>query len=96
MAIRIAVTGKQGQVARSLIEAAPAFGIEVIALCRPELDLAAPRTILPANSRLDCRKLASVHGIKLPSWSTSLKVYLERLINDVRRHNHAPDLAHLL
>lgn len=34
----------------------------------------------PANSRLDCAKLARVHGITLPSWRDSLEACLERLI----------------
>lgn len=35
----------------------------------------------PPNSRLDCSKLARVHGIQLPCWRTSLKACLERLTN---------------
>ena len=46
--MRIAVTGRQGQVARALLDAGRAPGIEVITLGRPELDLAAPETIEPA------------------------------------------------
>jgi dTDP-4-dehydrorhamnose reductase len=46
--IRIAVTGSQGQIARSLIECASASDVEVVTLARPALDLAAPRTIEPA------------------------------------------------
>ena len=38
--MRIAVTGLEGQVARSLLERAPALGHEVIALGRPAFDLA--------------------------------------------------------
>jgi dTDP-4-dehydrorhamnose reductase len=37
----------------------------------------------PLNSRLDCRKLARIHGLSLPSWRTSLKTCLERLANDL-------------
>ena len=40
--MRILVTGKTGQIAQSLMERAPAFNAEVIALGRPEFDLAAP------------------------------------------------------
>jgi len=43
--VRIAVTGKVGQVVASLIERAAAAGHEVIALGRPELDLADPVSI---------------------------------------------------
>lgn len=46
--LRIAVTGSQGQVARSLIERAEQTGADVIALARPLLDLAEPSTIFPA------------------------------------------------
>jgi len=41
--MRIAVTGREGQVLRSLIERAPLFGHELVALGRPGLDLAGNR-----------------------------------------------------
>lgn len=44
--MRIAVTGKTGQVVTSLIERGAAAGHEVIALGRPELDLADPASVL--------------------------------------------------
>src|SRR4029077_19918435 len=37
----------------------------------------------PANSRLDCSKLARVHRIELPSWRSSLRNCLERLSSEV-------------
>lgn len=40
--MRIVVTGKTGQIARSLLERAGAFGATVVTLGRPEFDLAAP------------------------------------------------------
>lgn len=43
--MRIAVTGKTGQVVTSLIERGAAAGHEVIALGRPELDLADPASV---------------------------------------------------
>jgi dTDP-4-dehydrorhamnose reductase len=46
--VRIAVTGKTGQVVSSLIERGTAAGHEVIALGRPELDLADPASIARA------------------------------------------------
>jgi len=46
--MRIAVTGTTGQVVTSLLERGPGAGHEVIAVGRPELDLADPATILPA------------------------------------------------
>ena len=48
MSIRIAATGKHGQVVRALVEAGPALGIEVITVGRPELDLAVSETVQPA------------------------------------------------
>jgi dTDP-4-dehydrorhamnose reductase len=33
----------------------------------------------PANSRLDARRLATLHGVRLPSWRTSLPIVLNRL-----------------
>lgn len=46
--MRIAVTGKTGQVVTSLIERGTAAGHEIIPLGRPELDLARPGTIARA------------------------------------------------
>lgn len=46
--MRIAVTGKAGQVVTSLIERGTAAGHEVIALGRPELDLADPASVARA------------------------------------------------
>jgi dTDP-4-dehydrorhamnose reductase len=34
----------------------------------------------PANSRLDCAKLAAVHGIALPPWPASVAACVERLL----------------
>jgi dTDP-4-dehydrorhamnose reductase len=48
MSIRIAVTGKNGQIARALAEAGPLLGVEIIPAGRPELDLAAPATVWAA------------------------------------------------
>lgn len=47
--MRIAVTGREGQVARCLVERSrDRSGIDVVAIGRPELDLRRPETILPA------------------------------------------------
>ena len=48
--MRLAVTGRDGQVARALVEAGPTLGIDVAAVGRPELDLALAETVLPALS----------------------------------------------
>jgi len=34
----------------------------------------------PANSRLDCARLARVHDVRLPEWRGSLAVVIERLL----------------
>ena len=47
MGLRIVVTGWTGQIVRAMLERVPA-GVEVIAIRRPELDLAVPKTIAPA------------------------------------------------
>jgi dTDP-4-dehydrorhamnose reductase len=46
--LRLVVTGRSGQVARSLIERADAGGVEIVTLARPEFDLAQPETIAEA------------------------------------------------
>jgi dTDP-4-dehydrorhamnose reductase len=46
--MRIAVTGRQGQVARALAEAGSALDVEIITLGRPQLDLSVPETVQPA------------------------------------------------
>lgn len=43
--MRLAVTGKQGQVVTALIERGPEAGVEIVAVGRPELDLADPASI---------------------------------------------------
>jgi dTDP-4-dehydrorhamnose reductase len=48
VSIRIAVIGREGQVARALAEAGPALNAEIIQLSRPELDLSRPATVGPA------------------------------------------------
>ncbi|MEA1072012.1 dTDP-4-dehydrorhamnose reductase [Sphingomonas sp. LY160] len=40
--MRMLVTGREGQVVRSLVECGEASGVEVVALGRPELDLSTP------------------------------------------------------
>ncbi len=36
----------------------------------------------PANSRLDCKKLAAVHGVSLPAWPEFVSQVVRRLIRD--------------
>jgi dTDP-4-dehydrorhamnose reductase len=35
----------------------------------------------PANSRLDCTKIAKAHGVRLPDWHSSLKLCVERIVS---------------
>ena len=39
----------------------------------------------PANSRLNCRRLAQIHGIRLPPWREPLKAVVTRLIEGAER-----------
>ena len=50
--MRIAVTGKAGQVVSALLERGPAAGVEVVAVGRPELDLADPKEATAVFSAL--------------------------------------------
>ena len=45
---RIVVTGREGQIVRALLEVGTATGLDVRPVGRPELDLAAPASVLPA------------------------------------------------
>jgi dTDP-4-dehydrorhamnose reductase len=38
----------------------------------------------PANSRLDCSKVADAYGIALPSWRSSLEPCVKRLLDEAR------------
>jgi dTDP-4-dehydrorhamnose reductase len=46
--LRIAITGKEGQVVRSLVRAASSIGVEVIPVGRPQLDLIRPGSVKKA------------------------------------------------
>jgi dTDP-4-dehydrorhamnose reductase len=46
--MRLIVTGTQGQVVRALCERGPALGVEIVAVGRPELDLADPASVARA------------------------------------------------
>jgi dTDP-4-dehydrorhamnose reductase len=50
--MRIVVTGREGQVARSLRERGAAAGVEILPLARPEIDLARPHSIQAPLSAL--------------------------------------------
>ncbi len=49
--LRLVVTGREGQVAQSLLERAGLHKVQVITLGRPTLDLAVPETVGPALRR---------------------------------------------
>lgn len=44
----------------------------------------------PGNSRLDCSRLAAVHGVILPHWRSSLGTCVRRLIEDLHRQELQP------
>ena len=46
--MRLVVTGREGQLARALVERAPIAGVEVVRLARPEVDLLAPDLVARA------------------------------------------------
>jgi len=50
--MRIAVTGKRGQIASALIELGPKLGVEILPVGRPELDLLSPETVQPALANI--------------------------------------------
>ena len=50
--MRIAVTGKQGQIVSALIELGPKLGVEILPVGRPELDLLSPETVQPALANI--------------------------------------------
>ena len=49
--MKVLVTGREGQLARGLLEAADGAGIEVVAIGRPELDLADEKSVAAAVVR---------------------------------------------
>jgi hypothetical protein len=63
VSIRIAVTGRRGQIARALSEVGPFLKVEIIHLGLPEFDLGTPETVGPmfrgsiAASSLACTEL---------------------------------------
>jgi len=40
----------------------------------------------PANSRLDCGKIARIHGVTLPDWRASMKEVLSRILQSPQEH----------
>src|SRR5262245_54103547 len=50
--VKLVVTGREGQIVRSLMERAGASAIEVLPVGRPEFDLAKPATIAQALTAL--------------------------------------------
>lgn len=57
--MRIVVTGKYGQVVSALRECGPGAGVEVVAIGRPELDLAIPETIRAVLSEVEADAIVS-------------------------------------
>lgn len=44
----------------------------------------------PANARLDCAKLAHIHGVTLPDWQTSLEPCVQRVLEEARAQETHP------
>jgi dTDP-4-dehydrorhamnose reductase len=68
--------------AREIFEQSARLGgptAQVRAIASADYPTAAKR---PANSRLDCSKLAHIHNVALPVWRTSLKPCVKRLIDE--------------
>lgn len=57
--MRIAVTGKEGQVARSLAALGPETGVEILLAGRQDLDLADPGSIYPTLAALEPNVIVS-------------------------------------
>src|SRR3982074_1217480 len=49
--VKVLVTGREGQLARGLLEAADGAAVEVVAIGRPELDLADEKSVAAAIAR---------------------------------------------
>src|SRR4051795_11951538 len=49
--VKVLVTGREGQLARGLLEAADGAGVQVVAIGRPELDLADEKSVAAAVAR---------------------------------------------
>jgi dTDP-4-dehydrorhamnose reductase len=60
--LRVVVTGKRGQLVRSILEVGGARGIEVVAVGRPELELTAPATVEAAVAALKPQVLVNAAG----------------------------------
>ena len=41
----------------------------------------------PANSRLDCSRLAACHGVRLPDWRGSTVAVVARLVHETQKHD---------
>jgi dTDP-4-dehydrorhamnose reductase len=50
--VRLVVTGREGQIVRSLMERAKGSAVEVIPLGRPDMDLSSPATVHPSLTAL--------------------------------------------
>ena len=68
-------------VAEAVFEASAVAGGPAAKVKRISTDEYPTAARRPANSRLDCSKLAQVHRVRLPDWRESLKSVVERLVN---------------
>ncbi|MGO4704946.1 dTDP-4-dehydrorhamnose reductase [Microvirga sp. 2MCAF38] len=78
-------TASWAQFAAAIFECSASFGGPT-ARVRPigTLDYPTPAK-RPANSVLDCTKLASLHGVALPSWRMSLEPCVKRILEEAQR-----------
>jgi dTDP-4-dehydrorhamnose reductase len=52
--MKLIVTGRQGQLAQSLLERGRGIGVDIVCLSRPELDLLEPERVVRAIENVDC------------------------------------------
>jgi dTDP-4-dehydrorhamnose reductase len=75
--------GSWADFAESIFEASAASGGPVARVKRIGSADYPTMAARPPNSRLDCRKAAEIHGVRLPPWRDSLKPMIKRLIKGV-------------
>lgn len=77
-------TASWAQFASAIFECSALFGgptARVRPIATAEYPTPAKR---PANSVLDCTKVATIHGVALPSWRMSLEPCVKRILEDTR------------
>ena len=93
MTLRIAVTGWTGQVVCAMLERVP-VGVEVIALRRPDLDLAVPKTVAPALRSARPDVIVTPHTANTPAMAVPL--LSARIRDNVARWARGEELVGLV